>query len=250
MKQTQILSATILVIDDEPRWKELLEEAFPKYRFLGALSGGEGLQLLQKPNEVDVIILDFKMGMMNGIEVLRRIRQISPQISVIMLTGHGSKDIVVEALENHADDFIDKPFKLEEMKQKIEKLLEGRYQTQKSNGSPEGSVLQRVIHFLERNYDKPVTLQDAADVASLSPKYLSRLFKEQAHKSFTQFRITLKMEKAKEMLKNSSLNIGEISDKLGYENAEAFEKMFKKIERCTPTDFRTQPVNPAKNPQS
>ena len=247
MKQTQIHNATILVIDDEPRWKELLEAAFPQYRFLGALSGGEGLQLLQKLNEVDLIILDFKMGVMSGIEVLKRIRQTSPQVGVIMLTGYGSKDVVVEALENHADDFIDKPFKLEEMKQKIEKLLEARYQTQKSDGNPEGSVLQRVIHFLKRNYDKPVTLQDASNVASLSPKYLSRLFKEQTHKSFTQFRIALRMEKARELLTNSCLNIGEIADKLGYENAEAFEKMFKRIERCTPTEFRTRPIDPTKN---
>lgn len=232
-----IQEATILVIDDEPKWQELLQYAFPQYKFIGAKSGGEGLEVLRKPNDIDLVILDYKMGVMSGVEALKRIRQINPALGVILLTAYGSKEVVVEALEQHADDFIDKPFRVEETRLKIEKVLEARYRLQKENGQADGSV-QRVVRFLERNYDKPITLDDAALVASLSPKYLSRLFKEETGKSLTEFKIALKIDKARDLLEGTSLTIKEIAEKLGYESPEAFEKIFKKIEGHTPTEYR------------
>ena len=98
--------------------------------------------------------------------------------------------------------------------------------------------MRKVIRFIERNFDKPLSLQDAAMVASLSPKYLSRLFKEETHKSFTEFRINLRLEKAKELLEKTRLTVKEISDRTGYDTAEAFEKVFKKFEGLTPTEYR------------
>jgi len=237
MKNELIQEATILVIDDEPKWQELLQCAFPQYKCIGAKSGGEGLELLRKPNDIDLVILDYKMGLMTGIEVLKKIRQINPALGVILMTAFGSKDVVVEALEQHADDFIDKPFRIEDTRQKIENVLEARYRRQKESGRADGSV-QRVVRFLERNYDKPFTLDDAALVASLSPKYLSRLFKEETGKGLTEFKIALKIDKARELLESTSFSVKEIAEKLGYESAEAFEKVFKRIEGRTPTEYR------------
>jgi YesN/AraC family two-component response regulator len=232
-----LTQATILVIDDDPAIKGLLETAFPQYSFISALSGGAGLEVLKAPNEVDLVLLDYRMQMMDGIQALGRIRAMNPGLPVIMFTAFGTKQLAIEALEYHADDFIDKPFKLQEMRQKIERCLEARQDRTKAAGQEEDAV-QRVIHFVKRNFDKALTLEDAALVASLSPKYLSRLFKQETHQSFTDFRLSLRMEKARELLETTHLHIGEIADKLGYESEESFVKMFKKIQGSTPTEYR------------
>lgn len=232
-----LTQATILVIDDDPAIKGLLEAAFPQFTFVGAQSGGEGLEILKAPNDVDLVLLDYRMKMMDGIQTLGKIRAMNPGLVVIMLTAFGTKELAVEALEHHADDFIDKPFKLNDVRQKIEHCLEARQDRQKALGQDEDAV-QRVIHFVQRNYDKALTLDDAALVASLSPKYLSRIFKQETHQSFTDFRLSLRMEKARELLETTHLHIGEIADKLGYESEESFVKMFKKIEKSTPTEHR------------
>ncbi|MGH7197678.1 MAG: helix-turn-helix domain-containing protein [Candidatus Omnitrophota bacterium] len=238
MRQSQPLTrATILVIDDDPAIKGLLDAAFSEYEFIQVLSGGAGLELLKAPNEIDLIILDYRMGLLNGIQVLEKIREICPDLPVILFTAFGSKQVAVEALEHHADDLIDKPFKIADMRQKIQRCLDARQDHEKALGKEEDPV-QRVVHFVKRNFDKSLTLDDAALVASLSPKYLSRLFKQETHQSFTEFRLSLRMEKAKELLESSALHIGEIAGKLGYESEESFVKMFKKIEGCTPTEYR------------
>lgn len=229
----------ILVIDDEERVKKSLEEAFPEYRFIGAENGENGLAELSKPNEIDLVILDMKLSDASGIDVLKKIKASYPGLGVIMLTGYGSKDAVVEALRGHADDFIDKPFDDDELRDKIGRLLERRNHEARENGTDQ-TAIERVVRLLERNYDKDLTLDHAAKVASLSPKYISRLFKQSMRKSFTDFKIWLRMEKGKEMLKKTSLPVSLIAERTGYENAESFMKTFKKTVRCTPTEYRSQ----------
>src|SRR5262245_56390059 len=114
------MSPTILVVDDNPRVKESLSVAFPEYIFVGALSGEEGLKILKKPHEVDLVLLDYRLGGKDGIEVLKEIRGMGNRLGVILLTSFGSKELVVEALRNEANDFIDKPFAVDDMKMKLE----------------------------------------------------------------------------------------------------------------------------------
>ena len=92
----------ILVIDDNPKIKESLMLAFPEYCFVSVLSGEEGLKYLRKPHEADLVILDYKMDGLNGIDTLKEIRKIDPKIGVIFLTSFGSKEVVVEALRVNA----------------------------------------------------------------------------------------------------------------------------------------------------
>ena len=98
--------------------------------------------------------------------------------------------------------------------------------------------LQRIVELLEKNYEKNVTLHDAAGACSLSPKYVSRFFKKEMRKNFSAFRIELRMEHAKKMLLLSTMHVNEIADKVGYGNPEAFMKIFKRSTGLTPTEYR------------
>lgn len=105
--------AKILVIDDEKSIRSSLKEIleYEKYEVDVADSGLIGLQLAEK-QKYDVVLCDIKMPKMDGIEVLAKIAEHSPETPVVMISGHGNIDTAVEAIKKGAFDFISKPLDL------------------------------------------------------------------------------------------------------------------------------------------
>src|SRR5947208_158361 len=114
----------ILVIDDEIGPRESLRMLLkPDYNVQTADCVEAGLKLL-KEKTPDTIVMDIRMPGMTGIEGLRKIREIDPHLSVIMLTGFGALDTAKEALRLGANDYISKPFDAGEMRQVIGRNVE------------------------------------------------------------------------------------------------------------------------------
>jgi signal transduction histidine kinase len=114
----------VLVIDDEIGPRESLRMLLkPSYQVHTADSVEKGLKLLSE-NKPDAIVMDIRMPGTTGIEGLRRIRQIDPHLSVIMLTGFGALETAKEALRLGANDYISKPFDAREMREVISRNVE------------------------------------------------------------------------------------------------------------------------------
>lgn len=114
----------VLVIDDEMGPRESLRMLLkPSYQVHTADSVEVGLQLLNE-KKPDAIVLDIRMPGVTGIEGLRRIRQIDPHLSVIMLTGFGALETAKEAVRLGANDYISKPFDAREMREVISRNVE------------------------------------------------------------------------------------------------------------------------------
>src|SRR5438132_10240552 len=114
----------ILVIDDEIGPRESLRMLLkPDYQVHTADCVEAGMKLL-KEKQPDTIVMDIRMPGMTGIEGLRKIREIDPHLSVIMLTGFGALDTAKEALRLGANDYISKPFDAGEMRQVIGRNVE------------------------------------------------------------------------------------------------------------------------------
>jgi len=101
---------TILVTDDEKSIRNSLREIleFEDYRVLEAEAGESALSQVQK-EKIDLMILDIKMKGMDGIEVLQKVKELNDGLPVIMISGHGTIKIAVEATKIGAFDFIEKP---------------------------------------------------------------------------------------------------------------------------------------------
>lgn len=125
MDYTYKKNARILVVDDEPGMRELLEAELHHlgYRVTTARDGTEALSLIGQ-EEFHLVITDVRMPNMDGIVMLGRIKEIDPNLEVIMMSGHGSVETAVEAMKKGAYDFILKPFSLDEIKMLVEKALE------------------------------------------------------------------------------------------------------------------------------
>lgn len=115
---------TVLAIDDEQNIRRLIRNEFSLegYEVTTAKSGEEGLALIQH-NRFDVVLLDIKLPKMNGIEVLRRIKEISNSIEVIMITGYGDIQSAVDSLKLGARDYVTKPFKLDDLLTIVQKAV-------------------------------------------------------------------------------------------------------------------------------
>ncbi len=238
------MAYNILVVDDDKELREELRDFLYDYKVVEASNGEEALAALSRPNEIDVVILDVIMPGLKGTEVLKRIKAMCPDLGVIILTGHGSKATVIEALKGRADDYMEKPVDIPKAKDIIERLL--RQKQEPGEALPGGldDKIERVAHFLDRNFDKRVSLKDAAERVGLSPKYLSRVFKEKTGEGFDEYRLRVRMGKAAELLDTTDYSVDEISYRVGYENAESFARLFKRIRGCTPTGHRERRREP------
>lgn len=110
----------LLLIDDEVGYVKVLSNRLSKRNFEvdTATSGTEALQLLRH-KQFDVAVLDLKMEDMDGIEVLKILRKMAPELAIIMLTGHGSAEAAEEGINQGAYDYLTKPCELDELIQKI-----------------------------------------------------------------------------------------------------------------------------------
>ena len=128
----------ILVIDDEMGPRESLRMLLkPEYNVATADCVEAGIKLL-KENAPDTIVMDIRMPGMTGIDGLRKIREIDPHLSVIMLTGFGALETAKEALRLGANDYISKPFDAGEMREVIFRNVERtRVQRASDNASSE-----------------------------------------------------------------------------------------------------------------
>lgn len=105
--------AKILVIDDERSIRNTLKDIleFEKHSVDLAENGIVALELINK-NQYDLVFSDIKMPEMDGIELLGKIKYISSDITVVMISGHGNIETAVECIKKGAFDFIEKPIDL------------------------------------------------------------------------------------------------------------------------------------------
>jgi len=117
--------ANILIVDDEQSYRQLLTLVFAQdgHTIRTAMNGRQGLEELQN-EPADVIISDVKMPDMDGIQMLRAVRETLPDIGVVLMTAFASVETAREAFKLGADDFITKPFDVEELKLIVKKIIE------------------------------------------------------------------------------------------------------------------------------
>ncbi|MBI4964447.1 MAG: response regulator [Desulfomonile tiedjei] len=119
------MMTTVLVVDDEESIRNLMRMTLELdgYRVLTAEDGHAALEIFEK-EDPDVVLLDVRMPGMDGIEVLRRIKDANPDTEVVIITGHGDLDMAVECLRKEASNFLTKPVDDEILSLSLKRSLE------------------------------------------------------------------------------------------------------------------------------
>lgn len=117
----------ILLIDDDKSFVEMLEAGFSRmdYKISIANNGKDGLDILQK-EQIDLVITDLRMPGINGLEVLKKVKDYDHHIQVVMLTGYEDMQSTIKAMQLGAYDYVEKPVDLERLKVIVRRALESK----------------------------------------------------------------------------------------------------------------------------
>lgn len=114
----------ILIIDDEIDMHWALEKALSQdgYEIIKADNGAEGLKILAS-RDISVVLLDYKMPGMTGLEVLEEIRKQWPELPVIFMTGYNSITTATDSMAKGTTAYVSKPFRLDDLKNTLQRAL-------------------------------------------------------------------------------------------------------------------------------
>ena len=102
------------------------------------------------------------------------------------------------------------------------------------------TVIKKSLKWINENYNKDITLGDAAQYVMLSPVYYGRIFKMNVGTSFTGYLLDLRLNKARHLLKDTPLNVREVANAVGYKDVNYFIRLFKKSYGVAPGEFKKQ----------
>ena len=148
---------SILIVDDEKNVVNLLDKMLEKqgYSTYNAYNGKEALDIIDR-NQIDIVISDIRMPEMDGIELLKEVKEVDSSIEFILITAFATLETAVEALRIGARDYITKPFNLEDVTIAIEKI------TKSSVGEDEQAIdaAGKEGNYLKSNSPKMIRLME------------------------------------------------------------------------------------------
>jgi DNA-binding NtrC family response regulator len=171
------MKPSILIVDDDDMMQETLSDVFKKidYEVFSVGSGNGALSVIKK-NIIDLILLDMRLPDVDGLEILKKIKEFDTEILVIIMTAYSDVQTAVTAMKLGAYHYINKPFELEELKLLIEKGLETKslinevrrlhrqhkveYQNSHIHGvSPQIQYVKQLIEMISKTHKTSVLIQ-------------------------------------------------------------------------------------------
>ncbi len=246
----------VVIIDDEPIIVEGLSKAVPWekwdcYVAATAESGQSGVEIIQKENP-DILFSDIRMPGMDGLAMIAALKSEHPHMQIAILTGFRDFEYAREAIRLGVTRFLLKPSKMEELEEAVsvmvqilshmkERTEDGKAVQEEPEETAAGSfIAQNAVKYIEENYMEKLKLSDVADHVYVSQWHLSKILNQHVEKSFSDILNQTRIEKAKELLWEPSLRIGDIAEKVGFLDMAHFSRVFKKFTGLSANEFRNQ----------
>lgn len=209
-----------------------------------ASNGEEGLEAAQRYAPT-LIITDLKMPKMDGIEMLRRLREAGNNAFVIILTAYDSFAYAQSALRLGAVDFLLKPFHDGELEQAVQALcrrLEPSRVEPAIPGLKKGDkskyVLQAMSYIGEHYSDPNITVAEIAQSIGISEGHLSHTFKKETDYTLLNYLTRYRIHKAMELLRDCRVKVYEVAQQVGYKDITYFSATFKKVVGISPSEYQ------------
>ncbi|GAB6929295.1 response regulator [Paenibacillus sp. JCM 10914] len=249
---------TILIVDDEPRTREGVRKTLEawssgKHRIEMAASGVEALQWLQR-EIAHLVITDIRMPEIGGLELIERLQDVKNPPVIIVISGYSEFDYARKALQHGVVDYLLKPLDKRKLVAAVESALakgERQQQIERMERLVDPKLLeaaqqekiysvqvQEALEYVDGSLHEPVSLKEVAEALHLNSSYFSVLFKDQTGITFSEYLTRRRVQRAKELLAGTSLSVAEISERVGYQTAKYFVKVFRDHESVSPSQYR------------
>lgn len=246
----------ILVVDDNREISEFIIQILQaKYRCQLAENGKAGLELCMKLLP-DLVIADIMMPVMDGLEMVRRIKKNIPTstIPIILLTAKGDKDTELESMRMHVDAFIPKPFEPDILLFRVEQLINASRKYEEKVrleviATPERieavsydeKILANVTHLIEEHIsDSELNVNALCKWADINNKQLYRKIKQLTGMTPVDYIKSIRMKKAAMLLKQQKFTVAEVMYMVGFSNHSYFSKCFQQEFGLTPRQYMAE----------
>ena len=252
---------TILVVDDNVDFLELCTRTLSVigYTVHQARNGTKALEQARQ-QDYDIILLDLRMPDLDGISCLHRLRANGCRAAVIMVTGMGDVQTVVEAMNAGASDFVKKPCRSAELVAKIEALLKKRSLQLATDSAEEAERRQKerrggedrrrderrtqsadpIVAYIREHATEIYSRRDVAESMQITVEAVSARVQQVTGLFFRQFLHDCRVKEAKELLETTDLAIGQIAAQVGFATVQHFSRVFSSIAGISARKHRQQ----------
>lgn len=248
----------VVIIDDEPIIVQGMARMI-KWEEYGctvvgsAYTGEEGLAVIrqEKPN---IIISDICMPRMDGLSMIAALKSEFPNIQITILTGHRDFEYAQRAISLGVRRFLLKPSKIDELKEAVismvdylrelnipedsDQNIENEVDSEVYDSEASSFIVKKAVAYIEENYKEKLKLSEVAEQVYVSQWHLSKLLNGHKGKGFSDILNSIRIEKAKELLNDPSLRIGDVADEVGFLDVSHFSRVFKKQVGVSANEFR------------
>lgn len=252
----------VMLVDDE-KWileslRATVNWADFGFKVIGTAANGiEGYERIAEARP-DAAFIDVRMPGRNGLELIGKLKEAGIPTKCVIASGFAEFEYAHQAIRYGAVGYCLKPFQAEEIAETLRtvKIMLDREKSSSAAGPAwripdeaetsadgESAIGRRetfacILKYIHENINEPMTIQDIARLFFMHPNYLSTLFKKELDVNFTKYVTDLRLEQACALLKNSTLSVGEIAERVGYRDYFYFAKLFRKHLGSTPTEYR------------
>ena len=210
-----------------------------------ASNGLEGLEAARRL-EPSLIITDLKMPQMDGIEMLRSLREQGCKAHVIILTAYDTFTYAQSALRLGAVDYLLKPFHdgdLENAIMQLQNRLKSGSDSPETIGTPlkgdKSKYVLEAMAYISKHYNEPdISVGTVAQSLNISEGYLSHTFKKETDYTLLNYLTRYRIHKAMELLKDCRVKVYEVAEQVGYRDIAYFSATFKKYTGLSPSEYQ------------
>jgi len=233
----------VIIADDEPIIRKGLRElvdwnSLSLYLVAEAADGVEALMLIKKW-EPHILITDIKMPDMDGITLVKNIKDSGLNTKIIIISAYSDYEYMKKAITFSVENYLLKPIDNDELTSILNDIVNNLKKETSHNTQKKGTgAVRSVTLYIEEHYQERITLKQIADKLGMNTSYLGQLFKRETDESFADYINNYRIGKAKELLSDPRYKVYEVAEKVGFTDYNYFLKIFKKITGISPKESR------------
>ena len=250
-KQQGSVKADLLIVDDSDDFLEFMTGVMNDSYLVRVAHNGEEALTMVKERKPDIILSDVMMPVMDGIELCRAIKgnPETERIPFVLLTARMAQENKIEGMESGADDYITKPFNIDLLTLRMNNLLKWRRSGRTGRLEPQvkeieitsldEKLVKDATDYVEQNIsDDELSVETLSSVLNMSRVHLYKKLLSLTGNTPSEFIRLIRLRRAEQLLRQSQLNVAEISYEVGFNNPRYFSKYFREMYGMTPSQYK------------